>query len=51
MYIYQKYEPYGTRFVVLSYVDECVYWYTSEELGKWFVYILRKIFHVNLLVY
>ena len=22
--------------VVLSYVDDCAYWYTSEALSKWF---------------
>ena len=37
MSIYYKYEPGGTNIVVLSYVDDCVYWYTSEALGKWFV--------------
>ena len=34
MSIYYKYEPYGTKNVVLSYVDDCFYWYTSEALGK-----------------
>ena len=28
MYIYYKYVSYGTNIVVLSYVDDCVYWYT-----------------------
>ena len=37
--------------VVLSYVDDCVYWYTSEDPGKWFVYTLGKILHVNFLGY
>ena len=37
MSIYYKSLPYGTKIVVLSYVDECVYWYTSEAPGKWFV--------------
>ena len=37
MSIYYKYAPYGSKLVVLSYVDECVYWYAYEELGKWFV--------------
>ena len=32
--IYYKYAPYVTKTVVLSYVDDCVYWYTSEALGK-----------------
>ena len=34
MYICYKYAPDGTDIVVLSYVDDCVYWYTSEALGK-----------------
>ena len=37
--------------VALSYVGDCVFWYTSEALGKWFVYTLGKIFHVNFLGY
>ena len=36
---------------VLSYVDDFVYWYTSEDLGKWFLDALEKILHVNLLGY
>ena len=35
--IYYKYAPDDYRLVVLFYVDECVYWYTPEELGEWFV--------------
>ena len=34
MSIYYKYAPDGSRLVVLSYFYYCVYWYTSEELGK-----------------
>ena len=49
MYIYYKYEPDGSKIVVLSYVDDCVYWYTNEYLGKWFVDTLGKRFHVNFL--
>ena len=37
MSIYYKYAPDGSKIVVLSYVDDCVYWYTSEALEKWFV--------------
>ena len=33
----------------ISYFNDCVYWYTSEALGKWFVYTLVKRFHVNFL--
>ena len=32
MYIYYKYSPYGSKIVVLSYVDDFVYWYTNEDL-------------------
>ena len=39
------------HFLLLSYVDDCVYWYTSEALGKWFVDTLGKILHVNFLGY
>ena len=37
--------------VVLSYIDDFVYWYTSEALGKCFVDTLVKRFHVNFLGY
>ena len=32
--IYYKYAPDVTNIVVLSYVDDCVYWYTPEALGN-----------------
>ena len=51
MSIYYKYAPDGTSIAVLSYFDDCLYWYTSEGLGKWFVDTLGKIFHVNFLGY
>ena len=51
MSTYYKYETYGTEMVVLSYVDDCVYWYTSEALGKWFLDTLGKISHVKFLGY
>ena len=51
MYIYYKYAPDGLKNVVLSYIDDCVYWYKNEDLGKWFVDTLRNIFHVNFLGY
>ena len=44
MSIYYKYAPDGSKVFVLSYVDDCVYWYTNEDLGKWFVDNLVKIF-------
>ena len=37
MSIYYKYAPGGSKIVVLYYVDDCVYLYTNEDLGKWFV--------------
>ena len=49
MPIYYKYAPDGSNIVVLSYVDDCVYWYTHEDIGKWFVDTLGKRFHVNFL--
>ena len=39
--IYYKYAPYGSKLVVLTYVDDCVFRYTSKEVGKWSV---NKIF-------
>ena len=51
MFIYYKYAPYGSRIVVLSYVEDCVYWYTNEDIGKWFVDTLGKRFHVKFLGY
>ena len=51
MSIYYKYEPYGSKIVVLSYVDDCVYWYDYEDIGKWFVDALGNIFHVKFLGY
>ena len=37
--------------IVLYYVDDCVYCYTSEDIGKWFVDTLGKIFNLKLLGY
>ena len=51
MSIYYKYAPDGSKIVVLSSVDDCVYWYTNEYLGKLFVDTLGKRFHVNFLGY
>ena len=47
MSIYYKYTPDLSKVVVLSYVDDCVYWYTNEDIGKWFVDNLGKISHVK----
>ena len=51
MSIHYKYAPDGTKIVVLSYVYDCINWYTSEALEKEFVETLGKIFHVNFLGY
>ena len=51
MSIYYKYAPDGSKIVVLSCVDDCVYWYTNEDLGKHLVDTLGKIIHVNFLGY
>ena len=51
MSIYYKYAPDGSKIVVLSYVDDYVYWYTNEDIGKWFVDTLGKRFHMNFLGY
>ena len=51
MSIYYKYSPDGSKIVVLSYADDCVYWYKNEDTGKWFVDTLGKRFHVNFLGY
>ena len=51
MYIYYKYVPDGTIIVVLSYVEDCVYWYTFEAIVKPFVDTLGNRLHVNFLGY
>ena len=51
MSIHYKYAPDGSEIVFLPYFDDCVYWYTSEALGKWFVDTLEKIYHVNFFGY
>ena len=51
MSIYYNYAPYETHFFVISYVDNCVYWYKYEYIVKWFVDTLGKIFHVKFLGY
>ena len=51
MSIYYKYAPDGSKTVVLSYVDDCVYWYTNEDSGKWFLDNPGKRPHVKFLGY
>ena len=49
MSIYYNYAHDGSKIVVLSYVDDCVYWYKNEDIGKCFIDTLGKRFHVNFL--
>ena len=51
MSIYYKYAPDGSKSFALYYVDDCLYWYTNEYTGKWFVDTLGKLFHVKFLGY
>ena len=51
MSIYYKYAPDGSKLVVVSYVDDCVYWYTNEDIVNWFVDNLGKRSHVKFLGY
>ena len=39
------------KIVVLYYVDDCVYWYTNEDIGKYYVDTLGNRFHVKFLRY
>ena len=49
MFICYKYAPDGTKIVDLYYVDNFIYWYTSEALGKLFLGTIWKILQVNFL--
>ena len=49
--IYYKYVLDGSKQIVLSYVDDCVYWYANKALEKMFVDNFGKRFHVNFLLY
>ena len=51
MSIYYNYAPYGSKLVVLSYIYGCLYWYTYEELVKWFMDTYGNRFHVSFLGY
>ena len=51
MSIYYKYAPDGYKLVVLSFVNDSLYWYIYEEIGKWFVDTLENIFHMIFLGY
>ena len=51
MSIYYKYAPDGFKNKLLSYVDDCVYWYTFEGIGKWFVDTFGGRLYVKFLGY
>ena len=51
MSVYYKYAPYGSKLVVLSYVDGFSHWYTSMEPVKWFLDTFGMILHVKFLGY
>ena len=51
MSIYYNYSPDESKTAALSYVVDCVYWYTSKVLVKWFLDTLGKRFQVNFLGY
>ena len=42
MSIYYKYAPDGSKIVVLFDVDDCVYWYTNEDLGNGFLILWER---------
>ena len=47
MSVYYKYALDGSKLVVLSYVDDIVYWYTSEELVNFFWIHLERYSMLN----
>ena len=51
MSLYYKFGEDGAKIVVLSYVDDCIYWSTSEKMQRWFVEQLGQRFNVNFLGY
>ena len=51
MSIYYKCATNVSKLFVLSYVNDCVYWYINEDPGKRFVDSLVKILHVNFFGY
>ena len=51
MYVYYKYATDVSKLVVLSYVYDCLYWYTYQELENWFVDKLGNRLLMNFLVY
>ena len=51
MYVYYKYATDVSKLVVLSYVYDCLYWYTYKELENWFVDKLGNRLLMNFLVY
>ena len=51
MSICYNYASDESNYYYYYYVDDCVYWYKNEDIGKWFVDILGKKIHVNFLGY
>ena len=51
MSIYYNYASEISRLIMLSYVDDFIYWYKYEDLAKWFVDTILKMVHVNFLGY
>ena len=51
IYIYYKYEPDGSKLVVLYYVDDCVYWYIKMVFGYYWKEVLCEIIRICTLVY
>ena len=49
MSAYYKYASDGSKLVMISYVYNYLYWYTSDELSDWFVDTLWKRLHINFL--
>ena len=43
MSIYYNYAPDGSKMVVLSYVDDCVYLYTNEYSGNGLLILWEEI--------
>ena len=51
MSVYYRCAPDGSRLVVFSCVDNCLYWYKYDELGNCFLGALGKRLHINVLGY
>ena len=49
MSVYYNYALDGSNLVVLSYADDCIYWYIYKEIGKFCVDKIGNRLHVNFL--